>query len=514
MQKIIDKATNDIIEIINSKPKSPSVAHQFIYEELEATYYVIDSEEELIDGLGFLEHRVRNCGISKEKCLGAMNKSWDDVDGADGPQQYLLEFTLAVRQQLGKELSIMFRISVVENIMAYFNLGKYKENLKKREKNDINLFKIVINQNKLHSHFNYLLKDENSKLRDVLSEWAIGFKDRDNKFVKQFQETFNSSFWELYLYKCLKELNYIVDFDKSSPDFVTYTSYSTLCIEAVTANEAKNDNPEWTQESFDSHKNKTHEEFMNYATFRLFDAISKKNEHYKKVYSKLGHVEKKPYIIAVAPFEQSMFSTQNNVAINRVLYAKEVDIKKMDYVDFPFCEKNDGTKLELGIFRSDKYSDISAIIFSTTATISKVIVQTNIDCDVRITKYKEIQDIKEMMDLVSIVKNSDYYEEILDGLQVHHNPYAKIPLDLREFDNHYITHYFYDVENDYIVFEQNEGTLVSRNTFFIKEVDNKEDLNPRENWQENIKEVLEKNKDKKDEGVISELLDDRDLEDF
>lgn len=501
MQKIIEKATNDITDIINLKPKSLSVAHQFIYEELEAAYYVIDSEEELTDGLGFLEHRVRNCGISKEKCLGAMDKSWDNVDGVNGPQQYLLGCTLAVRQQFGKELSIMFRISVVENIMAYFKLGRYKEGSKTQEKKDINLFKKVINENKLHSHFNYLLKDENSKLRDVLSEWAIGFKDRDNKFVKQFQETFNSSFWELYIYKCLKELNYIVDFDKSSPDFVTYTSYSTLCIEATTANEAKNDNPEWTQKSFDSHKNKTHEEFMNYATFRLFDAIYKKNEYYKK-YSELEYVKKKPYIIAVAPFEQSMFSNQNNVAINRILYAKEVDIRKMDYVDFPFCEKNDGTKLELGIFRSDKYSDISAIIFSTTATISKVIVQTDIDCKVRITKYKEILNLKEMMDLVSIVKNSDYYEEILDGLQVHHNPYAKIPLDLREFNNYYITHYFYDVENDYIVVEQNEGTLVSRNTVFIKEVDNKEDLNPRENWQENIKEVLEKNKDKKHEGVL------------
>jgi hypothetical protein len=38
--------------------------------------------------------------------------------------------------------------------------------------------------------------------------------------------------------------------------------------------------------------------------------------------------------------------------------------------------------------------------------------------------------------------------------------------------------------------------------------------NPRENWEENIKEVLEKNKDKKDEGVISELLNDSDLEDY
>lgn len=37
------------------------------------------------------------------------------------------------------------------------------------------------------------------------------------------------------------------------------------------------------------------------------------------------------------------------------------------------------------------------------------------------------------------------------------------------------------------------------------------ELNPRENWEENIKEVLEKNKDKKDEGVLYELLDDSDL---
>jgi hypothetical protein len=34
---------------------------------------------------------------------------------------------------------------------------------------------------------------------------------------------------------------------------------------------------------------------------------------------------------------------------------------------------------------------------------------------------------------------------------------------------------------------------------------------PREKWEESIKEVLEKNKDKKDEGVIFELLDDSDL---
>ena len=38
-------------------------------------------------------------------------------------------------------------------------------------------------------------------------------------------------------------------------------------------------------------------------------------------------------------------------------------------------------------------------------------------------------------------------------------------------------------------------------------------INPRENWEENIKEVLEKNKDKNDEGILNDLLDDSDLED-
>ena len=36
----------------------------------------------------------------------------------------------------------------------------------------------------------------------------------------------------------------------------------------------------------------------------------------------------------------------------------------------------------------------------------------------------------------------------------------------------------------------------------------------RKNWKSNIESILAKNKDKKDEAVISELLDDSDLEDF
>jgi len=36
----------------------------------------------------------------------------------------------------------------------------------------------------------------------------------------------------------------------------------------------------------------------------------------------------------------------------------------------------------------------------------------------------------------------------------------------------------------------------------------------RENWEENIKQVLEKNKNKKDEGVLEDFLNDSDLKDY
>lgn len=38
--------------------------------------------------------------------------------------------------------------------------------------------------------------------------------------------------------------------------------------------------------------------------------------------------------------------------------------------------------------------------------------------------------------------------------------------------------------------------------------------NTRENWEENIKQVLEKNKNKKDDALLEDFLNDSDLEDY
>lgn len=44
-----------------------------------------------------------------------------------------------------------------------------------------------------------LLRDQLFIERKVLSEWADGMEDRDGKFVREFQETFHSAFWEIII---------------------------------------------------------------------------------------------------------------------------------------------------------------------------------------------------------------------------------------------------------------------------------------------------------------------------
>ncbi|MFA5454627.1 MAG: AbrB/MazE/SpoVT family DNA-binding domain-containing protein [Sulfurimonas sp.] len=60
------------------------------------------------------------------------------------------------------------------------------------------------------------------------------------------------------------------------------------------------------------------------------------------------------------------------------------------------------------------------------------------------------------------------------------------------------------LENVQIDFE------VVENGLLIKPVNNP----ARDNWEDNIKEVLAKNRDSKDEGLLGDFLNDSDLEDY
>ncbi|WFU14468.1 hypothetical protein [Bradyrhizobium sp. CB3481] len=100
----------------------------------------------------------------------------------------------------------------------------------------LDLFTPVTTDDKLHPNFRRTLDPGAAGVRAVPNGWADGFEDRDSKFVREFRTTYNSFFWELYLFAVLNELDIAVDFSHTAPDFVTHGL--PLAIEATIASHA------------------------------------------------------------------------------------------------------------------------------------------------------------------------------------------------------------------------------------------------------------------------------------
>jgi hypothetical protein len=71
---------------------------------------------------------------------------------------------------------------------------------------NIDLFTPVVSESAQHPNFRNIHKQPNGFNCDLLNDWARGFQHRDGKFVKEFQTTFDSSFWELYLFAVMKQV--------------------------------------------------------------------------------------------------------------------------------------------------------------------------------------------------------------------------------------------------------------------------------------------------------------------
>ncbi|MFD3397363.1 hypothetical protein ACE41R_11070 [Alteromonas macleodii] len=110
----IEYAAKRFSEVILRQLKTRDVAYQFILEEIEAASQGNEA------AITF----AKNSGISPLKYNGAMKNSRPEVDGPDGPQQFML--SLCMQLQPNVELVVQFRTKVVDNIMKSLSIGKYK----------------------------------------------------------------------------------------------------------------------------------------------------------------------------------------------------------------------------------------------------------------------------------------------------------------------------------------------------------------------------------------------------
>lgn len=334
----------------------------------------------------------------------------------------------------------------------------------------MDLFTPIINEDKWHPYFKIILHEAYEWNRDVLAAWACGFQDRDNKFVKEFQATFNSCLWELYLHAILKDYNLKIDWSQNAPDFIIESRMQNFNIEASTANAAQDKTNEWEKYPTSEEIGAIDlNELNREAIIRLSNTIHNKHMLFTSRYKELDHVKNRPFLIAVAPFEQPLFNMQHDRPIRALLYDYYVNeeecIKNPDrFPNGPVAyklevvNKDNGAPIELGLFNCDDMAGISAIVFSCTATMGKLTALSK-DKNPNILFQAIRADGPNGESIVYRKEKKDYKEMLVDGLQIYHNPYATHPFSPDVFRREGVVQHYYDHATNAWIYEGTRGCL-------------------------------------------------------
>lgn len=294
------------------------------------------------------------------------------------------------------------------------------------------LFDLAIPRDKLHPAFNNLMNPDNVEERALLQSWAEGMQDRDGKFVKELQSTFESSLWELYIHAVLKDLHYDIDFTHASPDFLVTRPHKFSIEATVTRPEAGGKPPVgWSIDDIPS----DFSQFNNEATLRICNSIKAKVEKYRESYSSLSHVQGSPFVLAIGAYDRpgSHFAASRPIiaALYGVYHDEQAAIDGGLGVVPAYlvdqAQKKSGANVPLGIFNDDKHSEVSAVIYSCLATWGKIrALAKNPRYDFKFTSFHPKPG--SLHPTILETDGASYDEHLCDGLFIFRNPYAKVPL--------------------------------------------------------------------------------------
>lgn len=302
-----------------------------------------------------------------------------------------------------------------------------------------------VNEDNLHPKFKLLRNEPLLHLeREVLNEWLSGFIDRDGKIVKEFQTTFHSSFWEIYLFAVLKELGLIIDFSKNRPDFIVAGEIE-FYIEAVVSEIKKDGRGEDTRNENDLssmlepiHKDENFYNLIDEAITRHSNSVLSKYKKYINEYSKCDWVKSTiPFVIALGSYDQVNYGREFHYSMMALLFGFYFNKEENSYIK-KNCIIKPGTsaQIPIGIFLDEKYEAVSAIVFSCTTTMGKL-TSLAISKENALHPTNFVLNIRHDCDKphypIQIV-SPEIPEELTDGLFVFHNPNARNPLPSAVFE--------------------------------------------------------------------------------
>ena len=338
---------------------------------------------------------------------------------------------------------------------------------------DMDLFEPLkkVSKDQWHTKFKLLKEDPYGEgERAILQRWVKGLVDRDYKMVQEFQKTFHASFWEFYLYACFKEAGFVLEQSHNRPDFMIKAPYA-VNVEAVVANIKNQGRPESDRgledlmDMFIPPKNQ--EDFFQIqheAIIRQSNAITSKIKKYENEYSKCDWVrEDVPFVIAVSSYSQVNYGREFIYPMMTLLYGMYYVPEENRYVSVSEVQKpgTDST-VPVGLFNSDKYSGISAILYSCTTTLGKL---TSLAKSEGYLSMNEVYNLRRDYEDTRIPYKLQHVgvdspELLTDGLFLFHNPYAKHKLDIRCFEDTSVTQFFW--HEDRLVHTSNTYPIVCR----------------------------------------------------
>lgn len=331
-----------------------------------------------------------------------------------------------------------------------------------------------VNKEQWHAKFKLLKEDPCAKgEREILMKWVEGMDDRDHKMVQEFQKTFHASFWEFYLYACFKESGFTLDQSHNRPDFMIKEPYE-VNVEAVVANIKNGGRSETDRElndlmdMFIPPKNQSDFfEIQHEAVVRQSNAITSKIKKYEEEYSKCNWVKHDvPFVIAMSSYSQVNYGREFIYPMMTLLYGMYYIPKEDRYITVDEIPKPETkSTIPVGLFKSDKYSGISAILYSCTTTIGKL---TSLAKSAGYFSLNEVYNLRRDYEDSRIPYKLQHVgtncpELLTDGLFLFHNPYAKNKLDIKCFENTNITQFF--LEDGKLVHTSNTYPIVCRLNF-------------------------------------------------
>jgi hypothetical protein len=311
----------------------------------------------------------------------------------------------------------------------------------------VDLFLPVVAEERLNHDFLSTLAPSAAGVRAVLTDWAQGFEDRDGVFIRKFQTTYNSAFWELYLFAVLKLLSIEVNFSFDAPDFVC--AKHPIAMEGTVASHAESD-PIKFEGAITVLQDKDLAVRRRASIIRLSNAVMRKSQAFKERYAALPHMAGRSFILAIANFGTQDFYLQDDHPMQHLLF--DVRKEKLIY-------KANGAQVPLGLFRSAAFSHISGVLYSSLATHGKA---RALGTDERDITFHAVRKKENAEPFYMTAHKRDYKESLTDGLVLYTNPYASIPIDPQLFNDPGIRRYVANRKGGFDVSFHPDGDLYFR----------------------------------------------------